>query len=222
MQSKIAVVAQRPVIRAGLTTVLALAFPAVQLEDLDAVPCTLAGLALVIISELVLGDRTAADLDAPVMPLIITSTPREALKKALSWPLGVLSIHEDQAGITTGVTQGLAGQRHLPSDLNEALADEFFATHVGPPLQLTPREVAVMQHAASGQTADQIADSLYISTSTAKSHLHRVYGKLGVANRAAAVSRLMALGILAPPPSQSERRIQDSRATSPTAAVASR
>jgi DNA-binding CsgD family transcriptional regulator len=73
------------------------------------------------------------------------------------------------------------------------------ATQQGPhhPLEpLTEREVEVLTHLASGMSNAQIADSLFISINTVKSHLKNVYGKLGVESRTRAVTRAMELGVL--------------------------
>jgi DNA-binding CsgD family transcriptional regulator len=53
---------------------------------------------------------------------------------------------------------------------------------------LTERELEVLGLAASGLTTDEIADGLFVSRNTVKSHLRHAYGKLGVRNRAEAVA----------------------------------
>jgi LuxR family maltose regulon positive regulatory protein len=59
--------------------------------------------------------------------------------------------------------------------------------------ELTERELAVLHLAATGLEQRQIAEQLYISYNTVKSHLKTSYRKLGVSSRAAAVERLAAL-----------------------------
>lgn len=53
--------------------------------------------------------------------------------------------------------------------------------------QLTPREREVLTIAAQGLTAKQIADRLGVRERTITTHLGRIYGKLGVNGRIAAV-----------------------------------
>jgi DNA-binding CsgD family transcriptional regulator len=66
-----------------------------------------------------------------------------------------------------------------------------------PPVpRLTPREEQVLELAATGLTVSQIATSLHISHSTAKTHPLRVYEKLGAPNRSAAVAIALAHGML--------------------------
>jgi DNA-binding NarL/FixJ family response regulator len=55
------------------------------------------------------------------------------------------------------------------------------------PSPFTPRELDALRGLAGGGTYKDIAEELGLSTSTLRSHLHNVYGKLGVADRAQAV-----------------------------------
>lgn len=45
---------------------------------------------------------------------------------------------------------------------------------------LSSREAEVMELVARGQTATAIAESLFISENTVRTHLKRIYAKLGV------------------------------------------
>ena len=56
-------------------------------------------------------------------------------------------------------------------------------------LGLTRRESEILREMATGKTNSQIAERLYISQGTVKSHVKSVLRKLGAANRADAVSR---------------------------------
>jgi len=67
---------------------------------------------------------------------------------------------------------------------------------VSPAPELTLREREVVQLMADGRSNRAIADSLYLSEATVKTHLVRVYRKLGVDNRAAAVSEAVRRGLL--------------------------
>jgi len=61
---------------------------------------------------------------------------------------------------------------------------------------LTPREIEVLELAAEGQGARQIAAQLVISPSTVRTHFEHIYRKLGVRDRAAAVAKAMRLGLI--------------------------
>jgi len=75
---------------------------------------------------------------------------------------------------------------------------EFFSRRRGDlaPPRLTPRELQILQLAASGNAAPQIAESLSISVSTVKTHMDNIYRKLQVSDRAAAVASAMRLGVI--------------------------
>ena len=55
------------------------------------------------------------------------------------------------------------------------------------PSPLTPRETDALRGLAGGGTYTEIAERIGLSPSTLRSHLHNVYGKLGVSDRAQAV-----------------------------------
>jgi putative nucleotidyltransferase with HDIG domain len=55
------------------------------------------------------------------------------------------------------------------------------------PCPLSGREVDVLKHLAEGKVYKQIAHELELSTSTVRTHLHNIYGKLGAVDRAQAV-----------------------------------
>ena len=55
------------------------------------------------------------------------------------------------------------------------------------PCPLSGREVEVLRRLAEGKVYKQIALELHLSTSTVRTHLHNIYGKLGAVDRAQAV-----------------------------------
>ncbi|GAA4060125.1 response regulator [Nonomuraea soli] len=61
---------------------------------------------------------------------------------------------------------------------------------------LTPRETEVLALVARGLTNAEIGQRLFISETTVKTHLLRVFGKLGVSDRTAAVTTAMNRGLL--------------------------
>ena len=55
------------------------------------------------------------------------------------------------------------------------------------PCPMSSREIDVLRRLARGMVYKQIASELGLSTSTVRTHLHNVYGKLGAMDRAQAV-----------------------------------
>jgi putative nucleotidyltransferase with HDIG domain len=62
------------------------------------------------------------------------------------------------------------------------------------PTPLSARETTVLRILAQGKVYKVIAEELGLSTSTVRSHLHKAYEKLGVADRAQAVLRATEMG----------------------------
>ena len=56
------------------------------------------------------------------------------------------------------------------------------------PHGLSAREVEVMSLIADGQTNGQIAAHLFLAEKTVKNHVRRIYSKLGVGSRPAAIA----------------------------------
>jgi DNA-binding NarL/FixJ family response regulator len=61
---------------------------------------------------------------------------------------------------------------------------------------LSVREIEVLSLVAQGSSNKEVARQLHISEATVKSHLTHIFGKLGVADRTAAVTTALKSGIL--------------------------
>jgi|1185.fasta_scaffold17595_2 DNA-binding NarL/FixJ family response regulator len=68
-------------------------------------------------------------------------------------------------------------------------------TPAGP--QLTARESEVLSLLAQGFSVAAIARSMFVSESTAKTHISKIYEKLGASNRADAIMKAVRSGLLA-------------------------
>lgn len=78
------------------------------------------------------------------------------------------------------------------TDLAEAMKRKLSPS--GP--KLSPREREVLQLLADGLGVAQISRQLYISESTTKTHISKLYEKLGAGNRAQALMSALRLGLL--------------------------
>lgn len=67
--------------------------------------------------------------------------------------------------------------------------------------QLSPRESQVLKLLADGMSVAHIAKHLFVSESTAKTHISKLYEKLGAGNRAQALMTALRLGLLEAPDS---------------------
>jgi LuxR family transcriptional regulator, maltose regulon positive regulatory protein len=60
----------------------------------------------------------------------------------------------------------------------------------------------VLRYLPTNLTGPEIANELYVSPNTVKTHVRNLYAKLGTHRRAEAVTRARNLGLLAPSPPQ--------------------
>ena len=64
-----------------------------------------------------------------------------------------------------------------------------------PPLEpLSDSEIRVLRYLPANLSAREIANELYVSTNTVKTHMHHLYAKHGTHRRGEAVERARALG----------------------------
>jgi len=88
------------------------------------------------------------------------------------------------------IRQVHVGKKRIPSEVAERLAE-----HLGDE-DLTPREMDVLRHAASGNRNRDIAGRLFISEETVKVHMKHVMEKLGATDRTQAVAVALRRGII--------------------------
>jgi LuxR family maltose regulon positive regulatory protein len=72
------------------------------------------------------------------------------------------------------------------------------ARHPSPAEPLSESELRVLRYLPTNLTAPEIANELYVSRNTVKTHTRNLYAKLGTHRRAEAVERGRELGLLAP------------------------
>jgi DNA-binding NarL/FixJ family response regulator len=133
------------------------------------------------------------------------------------WPklaIIVLTVHDESAKIFAALEAGAIGYLGKPVSsvrLIEAIAEAHAG---GSPMstsiarlvvrkfhaqgrlrkslhQLTPRETEILDHISRGLSTKEIATHLELSDRTISSHLRKIYDKLQVHSRSAAVSRFL-------------------------------
>ena len=143
----------------------------------------------------------------------------EAIERdGLTTKVIIISAYEDSATVYSAISAGARaylskavsaddlgraiqavarGQTVIPAAMQSALAQEIRARRdLGDVPVLTKREVEVLECIAEGLSAPEIAERLVLSVTTIKTHLHNIYRKLDVSDRAAAVAQAMRRGIL--------------------------
>lgn len=157
------------------------------------------------------------------MPMLDGIAATQAIKQ--EWPsttVVLLTIYENLNCLLQALKAGASGfllkdatQQELVNALRQVLRDGVFlhpelVHHLFTQLTiepgravkgpLTPRELEVLQLLAEGQTNAKIAQSLRITTGTAKLHVEHILKKLAVSDRTQAAVRALELGMLQPPP----------------------
>ena len=96
--------------------------------------------------------------------------------------------HTAHAALLAEILSVLAGSKPAPTP-----------TGPQPPLEpLTDSEIRVLRYLPTNLSTPEIANELYVSSNTVKTHIRNLYAKLGTHRRAEAVARARTLGLLAP------------------------
>jgi ATP/maltotriose-dependent transcriptional regulator MalT len=77
--------------------------------------------------------------------------------------------------------------------LENHLPPRAYRGETGP---LSDRELTVVRYLASRLTVREISVEIFVSTNTVKTHVKRIYQKLGVSSRTEAVAEARRLGVL--------------------------
>jgi DNA-binding NarL/FixJ family response regulator len=130
----------------------------------------------------------------------------------------VLTMHNDDDTLLEALDAGASALVLKSSSADEVLdairraasaPDAFTATGLGAALRrrdtvaaakpiLTPRETEVLMRLVDGDSVATVAKQLFMSESTVKTHVARVYEKLGAHNRASAIMAAVRLGFVKP------------------------
>lgn len=160
--------------------------------------------------DVVLGDRnfaesTEADEIAQLSKVIVISSgerPDEDMRwvaRGISAVLGEQTTPETLASAVEVVAAG--SYLVVPAALAPRLArsaDGLSASSPAPESALSQRETEVLRLLANGLSNVDIANKLFVSDSTVRSHIHHMLRKLGVRSRTQAVSVAYRSGLLSP------------------------
>lgn len=109
---------------------------------------------------------------------------------------GFLPKESTKTEIVQGVLECARGHDVVAPSLAAGLAGEIRRRGEATTPVLSTREHEVLNFIAEGRSIPAIAAELYLAPSTIKTHVQRLYEKLGVGDRAAAVAAAMRCGLL--------------------------
>jgi DNA-binding NarL/FixJ family response regulator len=141
------------------------------------------------------GAITAAG-DARVLVVTTYDTDRDILRAVEAGATGYLLKDAPRRELAEAVRAAARGEIVLAPPVARKLVSRVRLPAVETP---TRRELEVLAEVARGLSNGEIGRSLHISEATVKSHLVRVFEKLGVSDRTAAVTTALAQGLLPPP-----------------------
>ncbi|MCQ9676998.1 response regulator transcription factor [Corynebacterium sp. BF-R-2] len=129
--------------------------------------------------------RRVRELDGPPVLILTTyDTQADILAAVEAGAMGYLLKDAPEEALHNAVLDTAAGKRTLAPEVTNLLAERL----AQPETALSARELEILQSLATGRSNKQIAQQLFISEATVKTHLIHVYQKLGVDTRTAAVS----------------------------------
>ncbi|MDT3398943.1 response regulator transcription factor [Streptomyces sp. B1866] len=137
---------------------------------------------------------TAAGLPCRVIVLTTYETDGDILRAVEAGAAGYLLKDLARAELADAVRAAARGETVLAPSVAARLVDRLRERPERP--RLSERETAVLRLVAEGLTNADIGRRLFIGESTVKTHLLRIFGKLGVTDRTAAVTSAMRHGLL--------------------------
>lgn len=129
---------------------------------------------------------TTYETDADILPAVEAGAAGYLLKDTA------------RTEIADAIRAATRGETVLSPSVAARLVDRVRASRRGEP-PLSARERDVLGLVALGLTNAEIGRRLFISEATVKTHLLRMFGKLDVSDRTAAVTTAIERGILPPP-----------------------
>jgi two-component system nitrate/nitrite response regulator NarL len=109
---------------------------------------------------------------------------------------GFLSKEASAQAVCEAIVAASRGETVLSPEVQSGIAGEIRMRAAPERLTLSARENEVLVLIADGLSAPDIGRRLHLSPATVKGHLHSLYEKLGVKERAAAVAEAMRRGLL--------------------------
>ena len=128
----------------------------------------------------------------PVLILTTFDTQGDIVAAIEAGALGYLLKDAPPEQVQAAVLATARGERTLSPEITAALMERMQR----PAISLSVREMELLKLLATGATNKELAEALFISQATVKTHLVHIYTKLGVDNRTAAIAAARSEGLL--------------------------
>ena len=140
--------------------------------------------------------RITAAGDARVLVVTTYDTDTDILRAVEAGATGYLLKDTPRRELVDAVRAAARGETVLAPPVARKLISRVRFPSVEAP---TRRELEVLAEVARGLSNAEVGRVLHISEATVKTHLVRIFEKLGVGDRTAAVTRAISQGLLPPP-----------------------
>ncbi len=130
-------------------------------------------------------------LSTHVLLLSATEDPATVYEALAAGAAGYLTKESDRDEIVAAVISCASGAGYVPTQIASGLALEVRQRARGDATLLSPREGEIIKLIADGLSVPDIAARLHLAPTTVRTHVQRLYEKLGVSDRAAAVAEAM-------------------------------
>ncbi|MGI5492007.1 response regulator [Microtetraspora malaysiensis] len=140
-------------------------------------------------TRLILAERP----ESRVIVLTTYETDQDIVRAVEAGAAGYLLKDISRADLLAAVASAVRGETVLAPSVATKLVTRMRAPVAE---SLSPREAQVLSLVARGLTNAEIGTELFISEATVKTHLLRVFAKLGVSDRTAAVTTALGRGLI--------------------------
>ncbi|MEV0983747.1 MULTISPECIES: response regulator transcription factor [unclassified Brevibacterium] len=136
--------------------------------------------------------RIRAEDGPPVLILTTFDTEADIVAALDAGATGYLLKDAPPDAVRRAVRDAAAGRPVLSPSVSAQVRKRAAA----PATALSPREIEILRLLATGATNRRLAQALFISEATVKTHLVHIYAKLGVDNRTQAIDRARSARII--------------------------
>jgi DNA-binding NarL/FixJ family response regulator len=131
-----------------------------------------------------------------VLMLTISNKDKDLLGALVAGADGYLLKSAEPEELCYAIRQVAAGKGILSPEVTARVMRAAASQSHASTALLSQREVDVLQELARGATTTNIAATLFISENTVKTHIRRIFKKLGATNRTEAVAQAVSQGLL--------------------------